>query len=307
LIQGDQIDILIQIAGYVRNHRFDVLAHKPAPIQVVLGSLNTTGLRAMDYRFTDAWLDPREWDLPYVETSVYLSGGCLCYRPIQSPAQISVLPALKNRYVTFGAFHDHLKLNPLILSLWARILTEVDNSRLIIKCGGASDSGVVDCLLEKCRSAGMNTDRIQVIGWLPHGHHLSLYDKVDLMLDSFPFNGATMTLEALWMGVPTVSLAGDLFMTRNGYLILSQVGLEAFVADTPDAYVEKAIAFSQQWDALARIRAGLRQTMLASSLCNPHSFASEMAEAFRYMWYRWCSSQGTQVPQEEPAGLFVDS
>ena len=127
------------------------------------------------------------------------------------------------------------------------------------------------------------------------------------MLDAFPFNGAIMTLEGVWMGVPTVSLTGDLWLARTGHLILSQVGLEAFVADTPEIYVEKAIAFSRQWDALAQIRAGLRQAMLASSLCNPHRFASEMTEAFRFMWYRWCHSQGVQVPHEAPAGLFVDS
>jgi len=306
LIQGEQIDILVQIAGYVRNHRFDVLARKPAPIQVVLGSVDTSGLKQIDYRFTDAWLDPPEWDLPYVETSVYLPGGCLCYRPIQSPAQVSSLPALKNRHITFGAFHDHLKLNSSVLSLWAQILNKVEHSRLIIKCGGAADKGVVRCLLEKCCSAGLDTDRIEVIGWLAHGPHLSLYDKVDLMLDSFPFNGAIMTLEGLWMGVPTVSLAGDLWLARAGHFILSQVGLEAFVADTPKAYVEKAVAFSQQWDALAQIRAGLRQTMLASSLCNAHRFAGEMTEAFRHMWYRRCSSQGLQVPNEEPTALFVE-
>jgi len=306
LIQGDQIDILVQIAGYVGNHRLAVLARKPAPIQVVLGSADSTGLKQIDYRFTDAWQDPYGWDLPYVETSAYLPGGSMCYRPIQSPTQTSALPALKNGYVTFGAFHDHLKLNASVLKLWARIMDGMADARLIIKCGGNGDQGIRARLLERCRLAGLDLDRIEMLTVLPH-NHLSLNDRVDLMLDAFPFNGAIMTLEGLWMGVPTVSLAGDLWLARSGHLILSQVGLEAFVADTPEAYVEKAIAFSQQRDALARIRAGLRETMLASSICNPHRFASEMTEAFRYMWYRWCRSQGAQVPHEEPAGLFVDS
>ena len=305
LILRDQIDILMEIGGYVRHHRFDVLACKPAPIQIDFGSVDTTGLRQMDYRFTDEIRDPRHWSQPYVETSVYLAGGCLCYRPISAPAVTSPLPVLQNGYVTFGAFHDHLKLNASVLGLWARIMDALTNARLVIKCAGVRDPGVRGRLVDQCRLAGLDTERIELLDWLPHTEHLSLYDRVDLLLDAFPFNGAIMTLEGLWMGVPTISLTGDLWMARTGHLILNQVGLEAFVADTPEAYVEKAIGFSQQWDALARIRTGLRQGMLASSLCNPHRFASELTQAFRHMWYRWCRSQGVPVAHKEPADLFV--
>lgn len=305
LIQRDQVDILVEIGGYVRNHRFDVLARKPAPIQVDFGCTDTTGLAQIDYRFTDAVRDPLHWHHPYVETSVYLPGGCLCYRPIPAPAVTSGLPALRNGHITFGAFHDHLKLNASVLKLWASILERMADARLIIKCGGAADQDVRGALWERCHQAGLDVGRVELLDWLPHSQHLSLYDRVDLLLDAFPFNGAIMTLEGLWMGVPTVSLTGELWLTRTGHLILSELGLEAFVADTPEAYVEKAIAFSQQWDALARIRAGLRQTMLASSLCNPHRFASELTMAFRYMWFRWCRTQGVRVPHTEPPGLFV--
>ena len=231
----------------------------------------------------------------------------MCYRPITSPAQVSCLPVLQNGYVTFGAFHDHLKLNPFVFSLWARILNAVDRSRLIVKIPSAGDQGIVEWLLEQCQEAGLGRDRMEVIGWMPHGHHLSLYDRVDMMLDAFPHNGATTTLEALWMGVPTVSLAGSLCVSRMGHLILSRTGLQAFVAMTPEAYVDKAVAFAHQPEALAQIRAGLRQALLASPVLDPGRYASELNRAFRQMWYRWCRSRGVEVPHEEPKGLFGDN
>ena len=304
LIQADQIDILIEIGGYVTGHRMDVMVCKPAPIQVDMGYVDTTGLAQIDYRLTDAVRDPWGWDMPYTETSVTLSHGGVCYRP-PSVLPVSVLPMANSGTITFGAFHDHLKLNDTVLELWARILCELKDARLLIKCGLVSSDPVqMERVLARCAAVGIDLNRVDTLGWMPHGSHLTAYHQVDMLLDTFPFNGAVMTLEGMWMGVPTLTLAGQTWAGRTGECLLKQVKLEAFVATDEDEYVAKAVAFARQSQELGRIRAGLRELMLASPLCDARGYANDLSQALRHMWYRWCRQQGVTVPVPEPEGLF---
>lgn len=290
LIQQDQIDILVEIGGHTRGHSLEVLAHKPAPIQVDLGGYNTTGLPQVDYRITDKLLDPPNWSQPYVETNVYLPGGYFSYRPDESPPQVSPLPARQNGYVTFAAFHGRHKLNELTLTLWGSILRQVENARLLLKLGLASDKGVVDHLLKQCEKCNLDPDRVEILGRQGKSEHLALYERVDMALDAYPFNAALTALEALWMGVPLVSLSGPTWISRAGRTIMHRLGLDVFVASDREEYVAKAVAFSRQLDELALIRQGLRQLMLNSPLCSAERFAGELGAAFRQMWVAWCKA-----------------
>ncbi len=303
-IQQDQIDILVEIAGYVGGHRMDVMACKPAPVQVDIGAVDTTGLVQIDYRLTDQWLDPWELPHPYTETCVYLPHGCQCYRPFASPPVASVLPMVAKGYATFGAFHDHRKISETSLKLWAQILKRLPEAHLVIKCRDAFDQTVCHRLRNRCRVAGCDIERIDIIGWPDHGDHLQLLNQIDLMLDTTPHSGSIMTMEALWMGVPTVTLAGDLYMSRMGVLALDRVGLDLFIAQSEQEYIDKAVSFIQQPEAMAQLRQGLRTRMLRSPLCDAKLYASEVCQAFRYMWHRWCRSQGVHVGTSEPQGWF---
>jgi len=308
LIEKDKIDILVEIGGHTGNNRLGVLAYKPAPIQVDYGGLSTTGMEQVDYRLTDNLLDPPERHKFYIEESVCLPGGLFCYSPPDFAPPVAPLPAERNGYITFGSFNGSLKINRHILSLWAQVLKASDNSRLLMKFPGARDQNMKDMFLEQFEEMGIAPERIRIVGWKPSVEHLNLYGEVDIVLDTYPFNGCITTLEGLWMGAPIVSLVGkNSLLSRTGLSVLSRVGLEFFAAATPQEFVAKAVAFSQNVEALARIRASLRQRMTASSLCDTKGYAASVEAAYRKMWYRWCRSKGVDIPDEKVNGDFRES
>lgn len=249
----------------------------------------------------------------YVEQSVCLDSGFFSYRPPRSSPLISPLPAKQKGYVTFGSFNNSIKINPYMMELWARILNANKNSRFVMKFQGGSDEGMRDFYLSEFERFGVSADRVDIYEmFCSHFKHMELYNQVDLILDTYPFNGCITTIEGLWMGVPTVSLFGeDLLVSRSGLSILSQLGLEIFAASEPDEYVAKAVAFSGELENLEKIRAALRQMMLGSNLCNPKKYAQSLEKAYRGMWHRWCRKQGVDVPgrqfkpstgENEPSG-----
>ncbi|KPK43422.1 MAG: hypothetical protein AMJ65_05860 [Phycisphaerae bacterium SG8_4] len=308
LIQKDKIDILVEIGGHTGDNRLAVLAYKPAPIQVDYGGLSTSGMKQIDYRLTDSLLDPPEVHKFYVEQSVPLPGGLFCYSPPQFAPPVAPLPAKRNGYVTFGSFNGSLKINEHILSLWAQVLNADENSRFLMKFPGARDQAMKDLFLKQFEQFGVSRERIRIESWKPSAEHLKLYGEVDIVLDTYPFNGCITTLEGLWMGAPIVSLVGrNSLLSRTGLSILSRIGLEFFAAATPQEFVAKTIAFSQNLDALAKIRASLRQRMVVSPLCDTKSYAASVEAAYRKMWYRWCRSQGVDTPDEKVNRKFGDS
>lgn len=291
LIEADQIDILVAVAGHSFGHRLKVLAYKPVPIQVDYGGINTLGLEQVDYRISDRQLDPPASQAFFLEKLIYLPTGSTCYCPAPEGPVLGALPAAQRGFVTFSCFNGAQKVNRLVLSLWAQILRAVPNARLLIKCPGGDEAVVRHHLTDKLAQMGIKSSRVTVCGLLARDKHLERYNQVDIALDTYPFTGGVTSLEGLWMGVPLITLAGDMTVSRIGSSILAQLGLEAFTAYTPEQYVKKAAALAANPEALARIRASMRQRMLASALCDPARHAQALEAAYRRMWQDYCRSQ----------------
>jgi protein O-GlcNAc transferase len=291
LIERDRIDILVALAGHTAGHRLRVLAYKPAPIQVDSGGINSTGMEQVDYRLTDCWLDPPEAQPYYLEELVYLPGGYVCYRPPEDLPPAAPLPASDHGTVTFGSCNNHLKANPYVLSLWAQVLRACPGSRLYLRCKAGADEGVRHTLLKGLSQFGVALDRVQIAGWMPGEEHLHAYDHIDVGLDTYPFNGCVTTLEALWMGVPVVTLVGEAYTSRAGGAILDALDLAFLCARSPEQYVAKAAALAGNLRALAGLRGSLRSRMQASRLCDARRYALELETAYRQMWRRWCDRQ----------------
>jgi FkbM family methyltransferase len=299
IIRTDKIDILVDLAGHTGNNRLLVLAHKPAPIQVTwLGYPNTTGMEQVDYRLTDKLADPPESQQFYTEELVHLPDGFLCYQPADYAPPVAPLPVLKNGHVTFGSFNNSCKINPLIMSLWAEVLKVNDGSRLLLKFKGGDDEDLRECCLHKFEQLGIHRDRLDIHGPKSPVEHLKLYNRIDIALDTYPYNGTTTTFEALWMGVPVISLVGQHHMSRVGLGILTRLGLEFFAASKPEEYVAKASVLAAKPESLEKIRASMRARMAAGPLCNKDRFAANIENAYRKMWHRWCRSRGVDVPGE---------
>ena len=286
-IRRDRIDILVATAGHSSNHRLKVLAYKPAPIQVDLGGINTTGMEQVDYRFTDRQLDPPHAEQWCLEQSVFLPGGALRYAPPQGAEPVGPLPALQNGYVTFGSFNNHVKMNPQVLATWARVMHQCPGSRLLLKFKAGSDEQIRRQILEELAALGIAENRVSVLGWLSHQEHWQCYQRVDIALDTFPFNGCITTLEALWMGVPTIAWAGDLWVSRMGLSVLTAAGLDDLTARGPDQWVAKTVALASNLTGLARLRSTLRQRLQQTALCDCRGFARDLEEAYRSVWLKW--------------------
>ncbi len=286
-IRQDHIDILVDLAGHTAKNRLPVFTYKPAPIQVTwLGYPNTTGLSSMDYRFTDDVADPvGEADQWYTEELIRLPNGFLCYQGDDQIDFESTLPCSKRGYVTFGSFNNLTKVTPGVVKLWSKILKASPESHLLIKSKRLADEVFKLKFVELFEKEGINKERLELYAFLPKkDDHLALYSKIDIGLDPFPYNGATTTCEALWMGVPTVTLAGDRHAGRVGASIMNHVGLSGFVAKDLKSYVEIAVKYTNDLKQLATIRQDLRTKMKASKLCDVASFASDIEATFKKIW-----------------------
>ena len=293
-IREDRIDILVDLGGYTARSRVEVFALKPAPVQASwLGYLNTTGLPAMDYRITDAIADPEgEADRFNSEILVRLRPPFLCYRPLDAAPPVSALPMQSAGNLTFGSFNNLPKLTPRTIRLWAELLHAVEGSRLVIKTMQMRDFSTADELRNRFAQEGIGPERLDLLAWRVRAvHHLARYNLVDIALDPFPFNGVTTTCEALWMGVPVVTLVGDRQYGRVGASLLKAVGLEELIAESPDGYLRIATDLACNPDRLKALRATLRDRMWASPLCDGAGFAHVMEQAYRRMWRRWCEKR----------------
>jgi predicted O-linked N-acetylglucosamine transferase (SPINDLY family) len=292
LVSSDGIDILVDLAGHTAGNRLLVFARKPAPLQVTyLGSLTTTSLTAMDCRLTDRFLSSSnslEWSS---ETLVRLPSCFVCYRPPADAPAVSPLPALTAGSVTFGSFNNIAKATPAVISLWSDILRQIPGSRLILKDKTFADGAQRTRYLGQLGSNGIEASRIELLPRSSLQEYLAAYGRVDIALDTFPYGGCTTTCEALWMGVPVVTLAGEVSYGRFGVSLLSNLGLEELIAETPEAYVAKAVELASRQEHLAGLRTELRARMAASPLCDAKSLAHAIEEAYRDMWRRWCRTK----------------
>ncbi len=294
-IRADGIDILVDLAGHTEGNRLLVFARKPAPVQVTyIGYPNTTGFESIDYRFTDAWADPAgQTERYHTETLVRLPRGFLCYQPPDLAPPVVTPPCLHNGYVTFGSFNHMAKVTDEVMALWAELLRALPSARLLMKSGALADADVHARCLARWQQAGIARERIELIGPIPDPEqHLARYGQVDIALDPFPYNGTTTTCEALWMGVPVIALAGSRHAGRVGVSLLTQVGLEDLVAQSEADYLALAVRLAADPTRLMRLRAGLRERVAASPLCDAVAFARDVEAAYRTMWRDWCARQG---------------
>jgi predicted O-linked N-acetylglucosamine transferase (SPINDLY family) len=292
LIAGDGIDILIDLAGHTDGGRPSLLALKPAPILVAwLGYPNSTGLSTVDYRVTDALADPPGGaDARHTERLLRLPRCFLCYRPpADAPDPAPAGPAEQGAPV-FGCFNTAPKLNPAVARLWARILNSVPGARLKLRALQFRQPAAMEAARAMFAEAGVDPARLALSAWRPTIREgLADYDGIDVALDPFPYNGTTTTCEALWMGVPVVTLEGQAHAGRVGASLLSAIGLaDALRARDPDDYVAKAVALARDRARLRRWRAELRARMMASPLMDPAGFARALEAGYRDIWRRWC-------------------
>jgi len=292
LIRNDKIDILVDLAGHTARHRLLVFARRPAPAQITwIGYPNTTGLAAIDYRLTDKISDPPgQTEAFYTEKLVRLPEVFSCYKPSDQAPVVSDLPALKNGYVTFGSFNHFAKINPAVLALWARLLVRLPTARLFLKARSLADPETATGVRETFSHHGVLLDRLTLCSdELSVADHQRLYQGVDIALDPFPYNGTTTTCEALWMGVPVVTLAGQTHVSRVSASLLTYLGRPDLITHSEDDYIEKCAALASDLRRLAEDRTNQREKMRISPLCDAVRFTAQLETTYRELWRQRCA------------------
>jgi predicted O-linked N-acetylglucosamine transferase (SPINDLY family) len=288
-IRADRIDILFDLAGHTADHRLLVFARRPAPIQISwIGYVGTIGLKAMDYLLADRFHVPASAEAYYCEKILRMPAGYVCYDPPAEAPRVGPLPAIERGHVTFGSFNNAAKLNSAVLALWAEVVRRVPGSRLLLvspALGGASAQ-------ERIRAAfvagGGDRDCLELRGSLPWLDLLAAYNTIDMALDPFPYSGGMTTCEALWMGVPVVTCPGETFASRHSLSHLSNVGLTETIASDTQEFADLAVRLASDLPHLAALRAGLRERMAGSPLCDGARFARDLQSLLRDVWRRWC-------------------
>ncbi len=288
-VRADGIHILVDLSGHTAHNRLPVLAWKPAPVQVTwLGYFATTGVPAIDYLLADRVSVPESLREQFTETVWYLPDGRFCFTPPAEGTRLEPgpLPALRSGELTFGSFQNLLKLNDGVLAAWGRILRALPHARLRVQNDALAHAGTRGRFRDRLDRAGIASDRVTLAGAVPREAYLRAHAEVDIILDTFPYSGATTTCEALWMGVPTLTLPGDTLVSRQGASLLACAGLPDWIAGDEGAYVARAVAWGSELDRLARLRSRLRQQVLASTLFDAPRFARNLEDALIGMWDR---------------------
>jgi protein O-GlcNAc transferase len=288
LIRQDRIDILVDLTLHTGGNRLGVFARKPAPVQATFaGYPGSTGLEAIDYRLTDRYLDPLELsDQFYSERSLRLPDTFWCYDPVVAGLAVNALPAESQGHLTFGCFNNFSKVNEAVIRLWAQVLKAVDRSRLMILCAEGSHR---QSLLDLLQREGVSSARVEFVGRGPRLQYLELYHRIDVGLDTFPYNGHTTSLDSFWMGVPVVTLVGQTVVGRAGLSQLTNLSLTELIAYTPQEYVDIAAGLARDLPWLAETRRILRSRMQASPLMDAPRFAHNIEAAYQKMWWNWCA------------------
>lgn len=289
MIREDGIDILVDLSGHTAGNRLAVFAMKPAPLQISwIGYPATTGLRAMDYYLVDKYCAPvGTMDDQFVEKLVRLPAAW-AFQPAGS-VPLGVLPALFSGKFTFGSFNRVSKLSDRSIGLWSRVLLEVPGARMLL--GGVEEKEAEQRLVERFAARGIGVERLLFYPRVAFEEYQALHNKIDLLLDTVPYTGGTTTNHGLWMGVPTLTLAGATLPGRQGAALMNHVGLPEFVADSEDDFVAKAVAWSQNLSDLMVIRAGLRVRIANTELRSPQRVTRGIEAALRGMWRRWCRGE----------------
>ncbi|HEX2839825.1 tetratricopeptide repeat protein, partial [Hyphomicrobium sp.] len=304
-IRTDRIDILVDFGGHTSASRILAMARKPAPIQVAhfLGHGYTSGLSAMDVFLSDQEMAPVGSEALFAETIVRLPRIPLAYQPPEGFPAVSPLPALTKGYVTFGYFGRTERLNDRVVTAWAEILKRVPDSRLMLNSKAFSETAFADLMATRFAAHGITRDRLQLVYTSPQPKTWSAYGEVDIALDPFPHNAGTTTIEALWLGVPVVSVEDRPSVGRFGASVLGAAGLRDWVATDVAGYVALAASKARDIAALAQLRSGLRARVESSPLADGPGLARALETAFRNLWTQWAAGQKKTVADAGPASL----
>lgn len=293
----DAIDVLIDLAGLTRSHKLGCFGYAPAPVQMTyLGYPNTTGLATMGYRLIDAITDPPGSEALATEKLLRLDPCFLCYTPLVNAPELRDRPPLEGRPIALGSFNLPLKMSATNLRLWARVQQALPEATILLKHATLTSPPIFDVLRRRMGEAGMDLSRVKIVPPTQgYAEHLAAYFDMDIALDTFPYHGTTTTCEAMWMGVPVVTLEGDRHAARVGCSLLSVVGAPELIAKNADAYVDRVVELSRDHDRLRRYHSsgpgGLRQRMIASPLCDGPRFCRGMEQLVRGAWRDWCRSR----------------
>ncbi|MDR3476305.1 MAG: tetratricopeptide repeat protein [Devosia sp.] len=292
-IFADGIDILLDLSGHTAHNRLLVFAAKPAPVAASwIGYFATTGLRAIDYVLATRWVIPDDETGQWVERPWHLPETYLCFSPPRLHVPLAPPPAFANGYVTFGSANNINKLNDRTAACWAEVLKAVPASKLLLRSRPLKDAAVAEQVRARFEALGIAPDRLLLsAAENDYGRHLGRYNDVDIALDPFPYAGGTTTVEALWMGVPVLTLRGDRYVAHMGENILHNLEMPDWIAADIADYVAKAQAFAAAPEALAAQRQNLRHRLMVSPLCDAPRFARNFETACRGMWRKWCAAQ----------------
>lgn len=289
-IAEDGIDILIDLSGHTAHNRLTMFAWKPAPVQVSwLGYFATTGVAAIDYFIADPWTLPPDQEIHFSEQIWRLPETRLCFTAPADDVAVGPLPALTNGYVTFGSFNNLSKMNDTVVALWAQVLNAVPDSRLFLKYQQLGEASVRQSTRDRFAAHGIKPERLILENYVPRSNYLAAYQRVDIGLDPFPFPGGTTTAEALWMGVPVLTLAGERFLSRQGVGLLMNAGLPDWITTDTRDYLARAVSHASDLPRLAALRDGLRVQVLDSPVFDAPRFARHFEAALREMWQKWCA------------------
>jgi predicted O-linked N-acetylglucosamine transferase (SPINDLY family) len=289
---ADRIDVAIDLAGQTAKNRLRALAVKTTPVTATwLGYPATTGLSTIDWRITDDLADPPGVEAFYTEKLLRLDGGFLCYAPPADAPAVAPLPSIATGRITFGSFNNMQKISESTIDAWAAILRAAPESRLVLKAPTLVDRGLRQRYQDAFVSRGVDPARVELRTFIVESaSHLAAYGEIDIALDPFPYNGTTTSCEAMWMGVPVLTVIGNRHAGRVGFDLLNRIGYPELAAADQSAYVAQAVQLARDPLRLQRLRSDLRERMHASSLCDAPHFARAFEQGIRVMWRQWCVS-----------------
>ncbi len=292
-IHQDRIDILVDLSGHTAYNRLPSFVRRPAPVQATwIGYFHSTGLECIDYFITDPFTTPVDSGQLFSETPVWLPHSRFCYSPPEYTPAIKIHSDDLGSPITFGCFNRLEKLVDPVIDAWSRILDAAPNSRLVLKSGNLDNTSIRESLRRRFATRGVDSERLDLRGPSSHPEMLEQYGEIDIALDPFPFNGGMTTLEALWMGVPVVTLAGNSVVSRQTFSALANIGLADELAfPNIEAYIQGAVALAKNRARLGELRQELRPRMAASPLCQSGQFARDLEALYRRMWTAWCRGE----------------
>jgi len=288
MVRDDRIDLLVDLTMHMANGRPLAFAHRPAPVQIAwLAYPGTTGIKAIDYRLSDARLDPQGFEAHYSERTLLLEDSFWCYDPLTDRPEVNPLPALSRSRLMLGCLNNPCKLTGETLHLWGNAMRALPETHITLMAPAGRHR---DRLLQRLGERGVAAHRVHFVDFRPRAEYLRSYHDIDFGLDTFPYNGHTTSLDALWMGVPTVTRIGATSVGRGGLSQLHHLGLSELAAETDEIFVERAVALARDLPRLAALRQSLRARMQRSALMDAPRFARSIESAYRRAWTETCAS-----------------